>query len=66
MPVHNSERFTILQHSHLLVPFQEVERVERLGSRGHDCREYISTALVEAMSAEGRIQLFGMCWIDII
>lgn len=49
----------------LLVCFQEGKCVESIGHGGHGCNEDEITAVVEAVAAEGSIQQFKMCWVEV-
>lgn len=65
MPVQDSGISTASKHPLLLVPFQEVQGVERFANRGNGCDGGNWTVVVEGLGMEGSMQLLAMCYINV-
>lgn len=44
----------------------KIKGTGRLGDRRHVCDKDKTSTVVEAVVSEGKTQLFGICWFDII
>lgn len=65
-PVHNSDPETVLQDFHLLVPVQELDRVERICDWGCKYDPDRITPVRKAIAGKRFMELSGMVRVDIL